>query len=137
MKTDTKVAVIGLGYVGLPLAVEFGKKYPVVGFDLKPARIAELREGRDSTEETTPDELAAAKHLSFTCDPADLKGCQVFIVCVPTPVDEFNLTFRCWWRPAARRGRRCRPAATWFLNPPFIPARRRKSACRKSKRRPA
>ncbi|HRV31107.1 MAG TPA: nucleotide sugar dehydrogenase [Kiritimatiellia bacterium] len=90
MKTDTKVAVIGLGYVGLPLAVEFGKKYPVVGFDLKPARIAELREGRDSTEETTPDELAAAKHLSFTCDPADLKGCQVFIVCVPTPVDEFN-----------------------------------------------
>ena len=48
MKTDTKVAVIGLGYVGLPLAVEFGKKYPVVGFDLKPARIAELREGRES-----------------------------------------------------------------------------------------
>lgn len=90
MKTNPKIAIIGLGYVGLPLAVEFGKQYPVVGFDLKSARIAELRTGCDSTEEATPEELAAAKFLSFTSDPADLKTCQVFIVCVPTPVDEFN-----------------------------------------------
>ncbi|MFH1819669.1 MAG: nucleotide sugar dehydrogenase [Pseudomonadota bacterium] len=82
-----KIAIIGLGYVGLPLAVEFGKKYPVTGFDIKQGRIDELKAGRDSTREVEPAELAAASQLSFTADPEQLRNCNVFIVTVPTPVD--------------------------------------------------
>jgi UDP-N-acetyl-D-galactosamine dehydrogenase len=84
------IAVIGLGYVGLPLAVEFGKRYPVTGFDIKPERIADLQAGRDSTLEVPPEELAAATQLRFTSDPAALRNCRVFIVTVPTPVDGVN-----------------------------------------------
>lgn len=83
-----RIAVIGLGYVGLPLAVEFGKRRPVLGFDVKPGRIAELQAGRDSTREVMPADLAAARHLSFSADPADLKDCLTFIVAVPTPIDK-------------------------------------------------
>jgi UDP-N-acetyl-D-galactosamine dehydrogenase len=82
-----KIAVIGLGYVGLPLAVEFGKKRPVVGFDVKADRIEQLRAGQDSTLEVSPEELAEASQLNFTTAPADLAECQVFIVTVPTPID--------------------------------------------------
>jgi UDP-N-acetyl-D-galactosamine dehydrogenase len=82
-----RIGVIGLGYVGLPLAVEFGRKFPVTGFDIKPDRIAELRAGGDSTLEVEPGELAAAQHLSFTGDAADLAACNVYIVTVPTPID--------------------------------------------------
>src|SRR5690606_6727421 len=64
---DVKIAVIGLGYVGLPLAVELGKKFPVVGFDIKEARVQALKQSRDDTRETTPEELAEAAKLSFTC----------------------------------------------------------------------
>ena len=85
--SETRIAIIGLGYVGLPLAVEFGKKYPVTGFDIKQGRIDELKAGRDSTRETEPAELAEAKQLSFTADPEELRACNVFIVTVPTPVD--------------------------------------------------
>ena len=84
------LAVIGLGYVGLPLAVEFGKHRPVIGFDVKPARIAELQSGQDHTLECSPDELAAAGHLRFSADAEDLKAAQIFIVTVPTPVDQAN-----------------------------------------------
>jgi UDP-N-acetyl-D-galactosamine dehydrogenase len=84
---DKKIAVIGLGYVGLPLAVEFGKHRPVIGFDIKPDRIAELRAGQDQTREVSPEELAEARHLSLTADPADLAAATVFIVTVPTPID--------------------------------------------------
>jgi len=84
---DTRIAIIGLGYVGLPLAVEFGKKYPVVGFDIKQGRIDELKGGRDSTREVAPAELAEARQLGFTADAEQLRGCNVFIVTVPTPVD--------------------------------------------------
>jgi len=87
---DTRIAIIGLGYVGLPLAVEFGKQYPVTGFDIKQARIDELKAGRDSTRETEPAELAAAGQLGFTADPEQLRSCNVFIVTVPTPVDNAN-----------------------------------------------
>jgi UDP-N-acetyl-D-galactosamine dehydrogenase len=87
---DPRIAIIGLGYVGLPLAVEFGKQVPVIGFDIKQDRIDELRAGQDSTRETDADELAAAKHLSFTAKADDLKACNVFIVTVPTPVDQAN-----------------------------------------------
>jgi len=82
-----KIAVIGLGYVGLPLAVEFGKLRPVTGFDIKSGRINELRAGNDSTLEVSPEELADAQHLSFTTDPADIAACTVYIVTVPTPID--------------------------------------------------
>jgi UDP-N-acetyl-D-galactosamine dehydrogenase len=87
-KEDIKIAIIGLGYVGLPLAVEFGKKRPVVGFDINPRRIDQLRAGEDATRETTPEELAEAKHLTYSSDPKDLKSCNVFIVTVPTPIDD-------------------------------------------------
>ena len=86
--SETRIAIIGLGYVGLPLAVEFGKKYPVTGFDIKPSRIDELKAGRDRTREVAPAELAEARYLDFTSDPEQLRGCNVFIVTVPTPVDK-------------------------------------------------
>ena len=83
----TRIAIIGLGYVGLPLAVEFGKQFPTLGFDINAARIDELRAGHDCTRETTPDELASATHLQFSTDPAALAACNVVIVTVHTPVD--------------------------------------------------
>ena len=82
------IGIIGLGYVGLPLAVEFGKKFPVVGFDTKAARIEALRAGYDETLETDANELRSATQLSFTTNPEDLQACNVFIVTVPTPIDE-------------------------------------------------
>jgi UDP-N-acetyl-D-galactosamine dehydrogenase len=83
---DSRIGIIGLGYVGLPLAVEFGKLFPTVGFDIKEARIRELSSGRDSTLETTPDELRAAKNLQFTTQKSTLAECNTYIVTVPTPV---------------------------------------------------
>lgn len=87
---STQVAVIGLGYVGLPLAVEFGKKYPTLGFDINPGRIQELSEGRDSTLEVSSDELSASKQLRFTLGPDELCSCNVFVVTVPTPIDAYK-----------------------------------------------
>jgi UDP-N-acetyl-D-galactosamine dehydrogenase len=84
------LGVIGLGYVGLPLAVEFGKRFPVTGFDVNAARIAELRAGRDSSLEVDPAELKAATHLRCTDVEAELADCNVYIVTVPTPIDEFK-----------------------------------------------
>lgn len=85
---DAPIAVIGLGYVGLPLAVEFGKKRKVVGFDINTARIAELRAGKDNTLEVDAAEMAEAAHLSFTDQLDDIAECTTFIVTVPTPIDE-------------------------------------------------
>ncbi len=87
---NVQIGVVGLGYVGLPLAVEFGKLFKTVGFDIKTARVRELRDGRDSTLETEPAELAAAGKLSFTDKIEKLRACTVFIITVPTPVDEFK-----------------------------------------------
>ena len=84
----TRVAVIGLGYVGLPLAVGFGRVLPTLGFDINRARIDELRQHRDHTLEVSPEELAATPQLRFSADPADLAECNVFIVTVPTPIDD-------------------------------------------------
>lgn len=86
--SDVRVAVVGLGYVGLPLAVEFAKKRPVMGFDISARRIAELREGCDVTRELSAEELAQGRHLQLTTHPEDIKTCNVYIVTVPTPVDE-------------------------------------------------
>jgi UDP-N-acetyl-D-galactosamine dehydrogenase len=88
-KTKT-LAIIGLGYVGLPLAVEFGKKNPVIGFDINEARIAELKSGVDRTLEVNKEGLDLASYLSYTSNSADLKSAQVFIVTVPTPIDSAN-----------------------------------------------
>lgn len=88
-KTKT-LAIIGLGYVGLPLAVEFGKKYPVIGFDVNEARINELKSGIDRTLEVDKEELGLASHLSYTSNSTDLKIAQIFVVTVPTPIDGAN-----------------------------------------------
>jgi UDP-N-acetyl-D-galactosamine dehydrogenase len=85
--SDVRIGIIGLGYVGLPLAVEFGKKFPTVGFDINPARVAELKSGKDHTLECSPEELAAATHLEFTTDNQQLTTCNCYVVTVPTPVD--------------------------------------------------
>ena len=85
-----RIAIIGLGYVGLPLAVEFGRKYRTVGFDVDDTRIKELRSGRDRTLEATAAELKAASKLSFTTSSKDLERCDTFIVTVPTPIDKYK-----------------------------------------------
>ena len=87
---DIKIAVIGLGYVGLPLAVEFGKQRPVIGFDINQARIDELNSGTDHTLEVSDNELAKAKQLQFSSNINDLAECNFYIVTVPTPIDEYK-----------------------------------------------
>lgn len=88
--SELKIAIIGLGYVGLPLAVEFGKKVPVIGFDIHQKRIDELQSGQDHTLEVSPKELKQATHLSYTTNLQQLADCNFFIVTVPTPIDEFK-----------------------------------------------
>ncbi len=85
--SNVKLAIIGLGYVGLPLAVEFGKIRSVLGFDINSNRIDQLKAGQDLTQETEPEELQAAKHLSLSINADELRGCNCFIVTVPTPID--------------------------------------------------
>ena len=87
---NKKIALIGLGYVGLPLAVEFGKKRTVVGFDINQPRIDDLKNGIDSTLETTSEELKDAVHLSYTTNLYDVKDCEIFIITVPTPIDKYK-----------------------------------------------
>ena len=87
---NIKIAVIGLGYVGLPLAVEFGRKYPTVGFDVKAARVAELEAGKDSTLEVEEDELESIEHLTYTADVSGVADCNFYIVTVPTPIGDGN-----------------------------------------------
>jgi len=86
-KAADRICVIGLGYVGLPLAVEFGKHRDVVGFDINQTRIDQLRTGHDLTQEIEPDELAQAEFLSFTSDATEIAECSIYIVTVPTPID--------------------------------------------------
>jgi UDP-N-acetyl-D-galactosamine dehydrogenase len=88
--SQAKIAVIGLGYVGLPLAVEFGKKFKTLGFDINQSRVAELLNGRDVTLECSAEELADSKNLTYSADIDTLKGYNAYIVTVPTPIDEHN-----------------------------------------------
>jgi UDP-N-acetyl-D-galactosamine dehydrogenase len=88
--SDRKLAIVGLGYVGLPLAVEFAKHRKVIGFDIKPGRVAELAAGKDSTREISAEELAQASGLVLTSDAALLADCDTFIVTVPTPINDAN-----------------------------------------------
>lgn len=89
--SNIKIAIIGLGYVGLPLAVEFGKQRPVLGFDINVARIAELQSGQDGTLEVTSDDLRNAKQLGYSSNLADLADCGIFIVTVPITPRSFWL----------------------------------------------
>jgi len=95
MDKQTQICIIGQGYVGLPLAVEFGKHFPTTGFDIKEDRIKELQNGIDSTLECSPEELAESKQLSFTTQLDDIRNAKVYIITVPTPIDQYktpNLT---------------------------------------------
>ena len=85
-----KISVIGQGYVGLPLAIEFGKKYPTVGFDINANRIDELKTGIDHTNEATPEQISSAKQLTFSPNIKDITECNIYIVTVPTPIDEYK-----------------------------------------------
>jgi UDP-N-acetyl-D-galactosamine dehydrogenase len=89
-KNFKKICIVGLGYVGLPLAVEFGKIRPVLGYDVQQARIDELKSGKDHTLECSPEQLREALHITYSSHLDDLKACQIFIVTVPTPVDDAN-----------------------------------------------
>ena len=87
---DARIAVVGLGYVGLPLAIEFGKHFPTIGLDTKTERIRELAEGEDTTREVDSTEIAKAKQLQFTDRPEQVTGCNVYIITVPTPIDRYK-----------------------------------------------
>src|SRR5215510_7873185 len=87
---NEKIAVIGLGYVGLPVALGFGRKLPTVGFDIRKKRVDDLRAGKDETAEVTADQLRSATKLELTADPAKLADCTFYIVAVPTPIDSNN-----------------------------------------------
>jgi UDP-N-acetyl-D-galactosamine dehydrogenase len=90
MEKTIRICVIGQGYVGLPLAVEFGKHYPTIGFDIKKERITELQKGIDSTLECSRDELAESTHLSFSCTLSEIEQANVYIITVPTPIDKYK-----------------------------------------------
>ena len=85
-----KIGIIGLGYVGLPLAIEFGKKYDTVGFDISQLRITQLSDGVDLTLEATEDDISSANNLKFTSQKEDLESCNVYVVTVPTPIDSYK-----------------------------------------------
>jgi UDP-N-acetyl-D-galactosamine dehydrogenase len=87
---ETKIAIIGLGYVGLPLAVEFGKQYLTIGFDINPQRVRELQSGQDTTLEVSHTELISAQQLTYTTSLSDIEACNVYIVTVPTPIDAYK-----------------------------------------------
>jgi UDP-N-acetyl-D-galactosamine dehydrogenase len=87
---NPSIAIIGLGYVGFPLAVEFGKQYPTLGFDIDATRISELNRGYDRTQEVSDDQLKASSQLKFSSELIDLSACNTFIVTVPTPIDHFK-----------------------------------------------
>ena len=98
------IAVIGLGYVGLPLAAAFGMKRRVIGFDINTTRVQQLRDGVDVTQEVSSEELAEVSQLSFTTELEDLRECSVFIITVPTPIDQFNFQGQLYSRGRSRQG---------------------------------
>ena len=115
-----KVAVVGLGYVGLPLAVALARKHDVVGFDISERRISALRDGVDSTGEVAAGELSAAT-LTITGDPAELRGRAIFIVTVPTPIDEANRPdFRSMLKACELSVERCRRGRSSSSKAPSI-----------------
>jgi len=100
---DSRIAVVALGYVGLPLAIEIGKHYPNIGLDTKTERIRELAAGEDTTREVDSRDIAKAKHLHFTDQPEQVTRCNVYIIAVPTPIDSYkrpDLSYLISSRPA-------------------------------------
>ena len=90
-KSENKIAIIGLGYVGLPLAIEFAKKYKVIGFDINQSRIKELEKNNDSTLEIKSEDILSVRdNLNFTSNINNIKECNIYIVCIPTPIEEFK-----------------------------------------------
>ncbi len=89
-RSDIRIAVVGLGYVGLPLAIEFGKYFNVVGFDINKNRIADLKQGKDATLECTPEDFKLSRYASWTHNSSDIKECNIYIVTVPTPIDKYK-----------------------------------------------
>ena len=87
---NIKIAIIGQGYVGLPLAIEFGKKFPTIGFDIDKNRIIELKKGLDNTNEATKNQIKSSKHLTFTHELNKISLCNIYIITVPTPIDEYK-----------------------------------------------
>ncbi len=126
---NIKIGIVGLGYVGLPLAVELGKKYPTKGLDISAGRIAELQSGQDSTLEVEPDELKLATQLSYSSDPQALANCNFYIVTVPTPIDSAKRPDLSPLEGASRTlGKILKRATWWCLNPPSTRAPRKRSA---------
>jgi len=87
---DSKIAIIGLGYVGLPLSIEFGKIFKTIGFDTKQSRVADLNRSHDSSFEVTSEKFQESKKLTFTNDVNDIANCNIYIITVPTPIDEYK-----------------------------------------------
>ena len=114
---NIRLGIIGLGYVGLPLAVEFGRKYPTVGFDVKTSRVDELKGGTDSTLEVPDDELAEAAKLTYTADAGDIADCNFYIVTVPTPIGDGN-------RPLLTPLKNASKTIGKILKPSDVPGRR-------------
>lgn len=134
---DKTIAVIGLGYVGLPLALAFGAKRKVVGVDINSRRIEALCRSEDTTLEATKEEFDAARHLSFTSDPEDLNPCGVFIATVPTPIDRANRPDLTPLLRAQKPWERLSAQAQWSSSsPPSIQAAPKKSAARSSHANP-
>jgi len=130
-RNKTIIGIIGLGYVGLPLAMEFGKKISTVGFDINSARIAELCSGEDSTLEVEPDELKLATFLTYSDSTADLSKCNVFIVSVPTPINNHKLPdLSPLERASETLGKVIKQDDTVFLNLLFIQVQQKKFAYR-------
>lgn len=126
--SELKIAIIGLGYVGLPLAVEFGKKVPVVGFDIHQKRIDELQSGQDHTLEVSPEELQQAAHLSYTTNLQQLEDCNFFIVTVPTPIDEYKQPDLTPLVKASESIAKVLKKVMWlFMSRPFIRVQQKKS----------
>ena len=135
---DIKLAVIGLGYVGLPLAVEFGKRRKVIGFDINAARIAALKAGHDATLEVSDEELREAAGLHYTTDLADLATANVYIVTVPTPIDEHKRPdLSPLIKASATIGEILKKGNVVVYKSTVYPAPPKKTACRCSKPYPA
>jgi UDP-N-acetyl-D-galactosamine dehydrogenase len=135
--TKAKIAVIGLGYVGLPLAVEFGKHRPVIGFDIQADRISELREGQDRTRELNASELAEARHLTFSSDQRGLTAATIFIVTVPTPIDAHKRPDLTPLIKASETvGKALKRVTSSSIKAPSIQVLPKKTACRYSRASP-
>ena len=87
---NVKIGIVGLGYVGLPLAIEFGKKFETIGYDINKIRIGELKSGNDKTNECSPAEIKASEHLVISQKIESLNTCNIFIVTVPTPINNYK-----------------------------------------------